>query len=64
MSTIYILFSAKINKFYTGFTTTDLAERQQKHNHKYYDNKFTAKGIPWEVYIDIKCNVSIRATAS
>ena len=61
MSTVYILFSTKINKFYIGFTTTALEERLQKHNHEYYENKFTAKGIPWEVYLEIKCNANNQA---
>jgi putative endonuclease len=44
---VYILFSNKYNKTYTGYTT-NLIERFKSHN--YLDNKgFTSKFRPWEV---------------
>ena len=44
---VYILFSIKYNKTYTGYTT-NLIERFKSHN--YLDNKgFTSKFRPWEV---------------
>ena len=42
----YILFSPKINKFYTG-QTEDLERRLEEHNRG--KTPFSASGIPWEV---------------
>ena len=49
---VYILFSKKYNKTYTGFTS-NLIERFKSHN--YLDNKgFTSKFRPWEViYVEV-----------
>ena len=44
MYTTYILFSAKINKYYTGHTI-DLKRRIEEHNHG--KTAFMASGVPW-----------------
>ncbi len=44
--TVYILYSAKIDKFYVGYTN-DIHRRLAEHNRK--KGKFTDKGIPWKV---------------
>ena len=43
---VYILYSQKLNRFYTG-TTNDLENRIDQHNSAFYPNSFTSKGIPW-----------------
>ena len=47
MSYIYILFSATLNRYYIGHTTTTPQERLQKHltNH----DGFTAKAKDWVI---------------
>ena len=42
----YILYSIKLDKFYTGYTS-NLEERLQYHNKGRVN--FTSKGIPWEL---------------
>jgi putative endonuclease len=46
-STVYILYSPSLNRFYTGFTTGDVNERLHKHlaRHK----GFTAKAKDWAI---------------
>ncbi len=46
MYVTYILFSAKINRFYTG-QSEDLNRRLEEHNHG--KTKFMANGIPWKL---------------
>ena len=58
---VYILYSPSKRVFYTGFTTTTLEDRLQKHNSKYYGNKFTAISSDWEVYFFIECSSENQA---
>ena len=44
MAFTYILYSEKLNKYYTG-ACTDLQRRLYEHNIGH--SKFTAMGIPW-----------------
>jgi putative endonuclease len=55
MATVYIIFSDSLNKFYIGYTTELVQSRIEKHNSLHYDNKFTAKGIPWKLFLQIEC---------
>ena len=43
---VYIIYSKKLDKKYTG-STSDLRKRVKKHNSK--GSKFTAKGCPWKL---------------
>ena len=48
----YILFSQKLNVFYTGASQDDIEGRIHKHNTGYYGNdKFTAKTDDWVLFI-------------
>ena len=42
----YILFSAKLNKYYVGACT---ALEKRLHEHNIGHSKFTSTGIPWEI---------------
>jgi putative endonuclease len=42
----YILFSAKLNKYYVG-STSDIERRLNDHNRG--KEKFTSVGMPWEL---------------
>ncbi len=46
MYTVYILYSAVLNKFYVGFTSDSLEERLRRHlsNH----SGFTSRAKDWE----------------
>jgi putative endonuclease len=47
----YILFSNKLNIFYTGASQDDIEVRIQKHNTGYYGkDKFTAKTNDWSLF--------------
>lgn len=46
MANCYILFSKKLNKFYTG-ACTDMERRIYEHNIGH--SKFTSLGLPWEI---------------
>jgi len=41
---VYIIFSEKLNKYYTGFTE-NIETRVDQHNNGI--SKFTSRGIPW-----------------
>jgi putative endonuclease len=43
---VYIIFSSKLNKYYTGFTE-NFDIRLAQHNSGI--STFTSKGIPWEL---------------
>ena len=55
MSSCYILFSKKLDRYYIGFTTLPIDERLDHHLSNYYDNKFTSKANDWIVFLEIKC---------
>ncbi len=47
----YIIYSKKLDKFYTGFTE-NIQLRIERHNNGW--SKFTKNGIPWElVYYEV-----------
>ncbi len=43
---VYMLFSEKLGKFYTGYSQ-DISSRLKQHNRGLVP--FTARGIPWEL---------------
>ena len=52
MFTVYILYSEKLDRCYTG-TTDDVERRLQIHNSGSYGDTFSLRGIPWVLYIEI-----------
>ena len=48
MHSLYILYSKKLDRYYTG-ETNDIKERLKKHNDHSYKNAFTAAASDWEV---------------
>lgn len=50
---VYILYSPKIDRFYIG-QTFDVDARIEKHNSGFYDNKWTARGKPWKLFLKIE----------
>ncbi|HEY0655048.1 MAG TPA: GIY-YIG nuclease family protein [Chryseosolibacter sp.] len=52
--TVYILYSASLDKFYVGFSES-VEIRLKYHNNPIESRKFTACGIPWELKKQITC---------
>ncbi len=52
MASVYILFSKKLNKFYTG-SCKDLSYRIEQHINKEFDKSFTTITQDWELYVSI-----------
>jgi putative endonuclease len=55
MASVYILYSHSKDRYYTGFTTDSVAVRLERHNNDYYEDKSTADGKPWMLYLEIPC---------
>ena len=48
---VYIIYSKKIDRYYTG-VTEDLAWRLERHNQGW--GRYTKRGIPWKVVYEEK----------
>ena len=54
------LFSKKLNRFYIG-SSDNYLKRLEEHNDIKYEDAYTARGIPWELFFVINCNSSTQA---
>ena len=61
MPAVYILHSKSKDRYYTGFTTETATIRLERHNNDYYEDKSTADGKPWDLFLEITCNTSQQA---
>jgi putative endonuclease len=61
MPSAYILYSKSKDRYYIGFTTETIALRLERHNNDYYDDKSTADGKPWDLFLDITCDTNQQA---
>jgi putative endonuclease len=52
MASVYILFSAKLNKHYIG-SCNDLLVRLEEHKQKKFQSSFTVNSDDWELYLSI-----------
>ena len=57
---VYILYSAQINRYYTG-STDDVQRRLIEHNEGKYGGSFTSKGMPWVLFLTIEGLSSAQA---
>ena len=48
MHSLYIIYSKKLNRYYTG-ETNDISERLRKHNDHSYKYAFTTAAADWEL---------------
>ncbi len=53
-NTVYILYSQKLDKYYTGFTT-NLKKRMSFHLDENSTGKFTSRADDWKIYFTINC---------
>lgn len=49
MASVYVLFSKKLDRFYTG-SCLDLSERLDEHLRGIYADSFTSKAPDWELF--------------
>ena len=59
MHFVYILYSAKLNRFYTGYTS-NFDSRMEFHRNA-ESHKFTANAEDWELYLKIECENKSQA---
>ena len=57
---VYILYSDKLRRFYTG-TTDNVPLRLEQHNNAVYEDSFSVKGMPWTLFYVIECSTSRQA---
>lgn len=50
---VYIIYSKKLDRFYTG-TTDNPQKRLLEHNQSLYTDSFSLRGIPWEMFLIIE----------
>jgi putative endonuclease len=50
MASVYILFSKKLDRFYTG-SCNDLSYRIEQHFNKDFNKSFTAKTDDWDLFL-------------
>lgn len=50
MATVYVLYSAEIDRFYIG-SCMDFKQRIAQHKNKTFEKSFTAQANDWEVFI-------------
>ncbi|QLC66707.1 GIY-YIG nuclease family protein [Flavobacterium sp. LPB0248] len=59
MHFVYILYSVKLNRFYTGYTS-NFDNRMEFHRNA-ESHKFTANAEDWELYLKIECENKSQA---
>lgn len=52
---VYILYSEKLNRYYTGSTNLEPTDRLKQHNEGFNDNGYTTRGIPWKLFLTMEC---------
>ena len=55
MASVYILHSQKLDRFYIGQTTLSPSTRLEQHNSDHFPLQFTKSGVPWTLFLVIKC---------
>ncbi len=58
----YILYSKKLDRYYTGYTTKTAEERVNRHISEYYGvTKFTHRAKDWVIFLEIGCEKACQA---
>jgi len=55
MHYLYIIYCAKLDKYYTGESPEPLA-RLEQHNSHYFKKGFTKAASDWKIVLTKKCN--------
>jgi putative endonuclease len=56
----YILYSPKLDKYYTGVSTETVEERLTKHNTGLYGQHFTSQTNDWKIFLVIPCDCNAQ----
>lgn len=57
----YILYSACLDKFYTGITQESIENRLTMHNSGGYGKHFTSSTQDWQLFLVLPCNTVSQA---
>lgn len=52
---VYVIYSAKLDRFYIGNTDLSPDERLVQHNEAHNHMSYTSKGIPWVLFLVLEC---------
>ncbi len=55
IASVHIPYSPTLKVYYTGFTTTSVDDRLNRHLEEYYDNNYNSKAKDWEIYLVLEC---------
>ena len=55
MIACYIIYSASLDKFYTGITQESVEDRLEMHNKSGYGNHYTSQSSDGEIFLIIPC---------
>ncbi|WP_183496314.1 GIY-YIG nuclease family protein [Neolewinella aquimaris] len=58
---VYILYSAKLERYYIGSTELLPEARLEQHNSLDLATKFTRRGQPWQLKVAINCQSRLQA---
>ncbi|WP_228237949.1 GIY-YIG nuclease family protein [Allomuricauda sp. M10] len=54
MSSVYVIYSVKLDKYYIG-ESVDIPNRISQHNNRFFKNSFTSGSDDWEIFLVIEC---------
>lgn len=60
MSSVYIVFSTKLDNYYVG-GTVDVKLRVVQHNTGYFEKSFTSSASDWSIFLQISCKSRTQA---
>jgi len=60
VSSVYIIFSKQLGKYYVG-ETFDIDLRVNQHNSGYFDGSFTSVVNDWELFLVIECKSRVQS---
>jgi Predicted endonuclease containing a URI domain len=54
LSSVYVIYSVKLDKYYIG-ESVDVPNRISQHNNGFFKNSFTSVSDDWEIFLVIEC---------
>jgi putative endonuclease len=58
---VYILYSCRIDRFYTGSTVLSPGERLERHLEEYYEGAWTRLSNDWKLFWKLECECKRQA---
>ena len=56
MNSFYIIYSKAFNKYYSGITHDNVADRLEKHNTSFHGTHFTSSAKDWVLKLVVDCD--------